>query len=128
MKDLPPAENQVHNVTNFQDLVSTPFHGEINAICWKRELRGDFSEIITKLEAKENITVLDQEDLLELQLSEEGRLARIGTPLHLFRLARCGEGGIALLLAGVERGFLGALGVVIGEQVQRLFPHLRRPG
>src|SRR5687768_9265289 len=76
MKDLPPAENQVHNVTNFQDLVSTPFHGEINAICWKRELRGDFSEIITKLEAKENITVLDQEDLLELQLSEEGRLAR----------------------------------------------------
>ena len=76
MKDLYHAENQIHCVTNFQDLVSTPFHGEINAICWTRKLPGDFSEIVKKLELKENITVLDQEDLFELQLSEQGQLAR----------------------------------------------------
>src|SRR6187402_1963126 len=76
MKDLSHTENQIHCVTNFQDLVSTPFHGEVNAICWTRKLPGDFSEIVKKLNLNENITVLDQEDLFELQLSEQGQLAR----------------------------------------------------
>lgn len=68
--------NQVKNVTNFQDLVSVPFEGEVNAICWDRKLVGDFSEIIQKIELKENITVLDQKELLDLQLTEQGNLAR----------------------------------------------------
>ncbi|MBP7810415.1 MAG: hypothetical protein KA163_14070 [Bacteroidia bacterium] len=68
--------NQIKCVTNFQDLVSTPFHGEINAICWSRNLIGDFSEIVNKIELAENIAVLNQEHLLELQLSEQGQLAR----------------------------------------------------
>jgi hypothetical protein len=68
--------NQVKNVTNFQDLVSIHFEGEINAICWDRKLDGDFSEIIQKIELKENITVLDQKELLDLQLTEQGSLAR----------------------------------------------------
>ena len=68
--------NQVKNVTNFQDLVSVPFEGEVNAICWDRKLVGDFSEIIQKIELKENITVLDQKELLDLQLTEQGSLAR----------------------------------------------------
>lgn len=76
MKDLSHTENQIHCVTNFQDLVSTPFHGEMNAICWTRKLIGDFSEIVKKLELNGNITEIDQEDLLELQLSEQGQLAR----------------------------------------------------
>lgn len=81
MKDLSPAEKQsdsyrIHCVTNFQDLVSTPFHGEMNAICWDRQLTGDFSEIVKKLELNGNIAVIDQEDLLKLQLSEQGQLAR----------------------------------------------------
>lgn len=76
MKELSHAENQIHCVTNFQDLISTPFHGVMNAICWTRKLTGDFSEIVSKLELKENIAVLDQEELSELQLSEQGRLAR----------------------------------------------------
>jgi hypothetical protein len=76
MKDLSPVENQIHRVTNFQDLVSTPFYREINALCWERKLTGDFSEIVKKLELNENIMVLDQEDLLKLRLSEQGQLAR----------------------------------------------------
>lgn len=76
MKDLPPANNQIHHVTNFQDLVSTPFHGEINAICWTRQLTGDFSEIVKKLALNENISAIDQEELCALQLSEQGELAR----------------------------------------------------
>lgn len=72
MNDL----NQIHCVTNFQDLVSRPFYGEINAICWNRELTGDFSEIVRKIELTDTIKVLEQEELFELQLSEQGQLAR----------------------------------------------------
>lgn len=76
MIDLPQAENQIHYVTNFQDLTSTPFNGVINAIGWTRELIGDFSEIVQKVELTGNITVIEQEELCELQLSEQGQLAR----------------------------------------------------
>lgn len=76
MIDLSPAENQIHSVTNFQDLLSTPFNGEMNAICWTRELRGDFSEIVKKLEINGNIKAIEQEELRELQLSEQGQVAR----------------------------------------------------
>jgi hypothetical protein len=76
MIDLSFAENQIGVVTNFQDLISTPFNGDINAICWTRNLIGDFSEIVKKITLNENIAVLDEAELRELQLSEQGQLAR----------------------------------------------------
>jgi len=76
MTDLSHTEGQIHYVTNFQDLVSTPFNGEMNAICWPRTLTGDFSEIVKKIALSGNITAIEQEELLELELSEQGRLAR----------------------------------------------------
>lgn len=76
MKELADAADQIHCVANFQDLVSTPFKGETNAICWTRKLTGDFSEIADKIELNENIAALDQDALIELQLSEQGQLAR----------------------------------------------------
>jgi hypothetical protein len=76
MIDLSHAENQIHCVTNFQDLVSTPFSGEMNAICWTRKLTGDFSEIVKKVKLSGNITAIEQDELRELQLSEQGQLAR----------------------------------------------------
>ena len=66
MKNLPETENHIHIVSNFEDLVSTPFLGAINAICWNRELKGDFSEIVNKIELDGNITEIDPENLLEL--------------------------------------------------------------
>jgi hypothetical protein len=71
-----PTKDQVQVVNSFQDLVSTSFHGEKNAACWQRELRGDFSEITHKLELKGNVTVIDEAQLLQLQLSEQGQFAR----------------------------------------------------
>ena len=76
MIDLSHTPNQIHCVKNFQDLLSTPFHGEINAICWTRKLTGDFSEIANKIELNGNIAALDQDELLGLQLSEQGQHAR----------------------------------------------------
>ena len=76
MIDLSLAEKQIHCVTNFQDLVSTSFCGEMNAICWTRKLPGDFSEIVKKVALRGNITAIEQEELRELKLSEQGQLAR----------------------------------------------------
>jgi hypothetical protein len=76
MINISPAVNQIHTVTHFHDLVSTPFSGVINAICWTRTLTGDFLEIVEKVVLTENMVVLEEVDLLELQLSEQGQLAR----------------------------------------------------
>jgi hypothetical protein len=76
MIDLSEAPYHIQRVTNFRDLVSTPFQEEINAMCWTRQLIGDFAEIVKKVEGDEDITVLDEAALHELQLSEKGQWAR----------------------------------------------------
>lgn len=73
---VPPAANQIQNVASFQELVSIPYHGEINALCWNRKLLGDFAEIVSKVKLNGNITVLEEDVLMELELSEQGELAR----------------------------------------------------
>lgn len=76
MRDLSKVENQIHYVSSFQDFVSTPFQGEVNAMCWTRKLTGDFSEIVDKIEVNGNIEEVDEEILNQLQLTEQGQLAR----------------------------------------------------
>jgi len=76
MIDLSHSENQIQCVTSFDELISTPYHGKVNAICWNRKLIGDFSEIVKQADLNGNITELNQEELRELQLSEQGQLAR----------------------------------------------------
>jgi len=76
MINHPSPGNQIQDVTNFDNLVATPFHGTTNAICWNRTLTGDFAEIVNKVTLNENITVLEQEELRALQLSAAGQQAR----------------------------------------------------
>jgi hypothetical protein len=76
MTDLSAAEHHIHRVTNFQDLVSSPFHGQINAICWTRTLSGNFSEIVEKIALYGTMAELNEELLRALHLSEQGQLAR----------------------------------------------------
>lgn len=68
--------NQIGIVATFSELIHTAFKGETNALCWYRNLEGDFAEIVNQLQLKENITEVHPEDLLALQLSEKGNLAR----------------------------------------------------
>jgi hypothetical protein len=68
--------NQIGIVTSFTELVHTVFKGEMNALCWHRNLDGDFTEIVNRLSLKENITEIFPEDLMALQLSEKGNKAR----------------------------------------------------
>jgi hypothetical protein len=68
--------SQIGLVSTFSDLVNTDFVGERNALCWYRNLEGDFNEIVNQLQLKENITEVSPEELSALQLSEKGNRAR----------------------------------------------------
>lgn len=70
------SNKHIQEVSSFQDLVSTTFKGQVNALCWKRSLVGDFSEIVEKISFSGNMIEIDTEDLLELNLSPQGQLAR----------------------------------------------------
>jgi len=70
------TSGQTQTVSSFQELVSTPFYGEVNALCWERKLEGDFSEITEKILTTGNITELSEQSLIGLSLTEQGNLAR----------------------------------------------------
>jgi len=76
MVDSSHTDKHILYVTNFQDFVSAPFKGEINAICWTRTLQGDFSEIVKQVVLTGNVTEIGPEEICDLSLSEQGRLAR----------------------------------------------------
>ena len=76
MIDLSTTTHQIRCVTSFQHLVATPFKGAVNALCWSRLLTGDFGEIVQKLTLNGNITAIEEAELYELELSEQGQLAR----------------------------------------------------
>ncbi len=67
---------QIRIVTTFSDLVNTDFKEEMNALCWYRNLDGDFKEIVSLLRINDNITEVYPEDLLALNISEKGNIAR----------------------------------------------------
>ncbi|MCB1209239.1 MAG: hypothetical protein KDK97_07930 [Verrucomicrobiales bacterium] len=70
---MPP--NRIKIVHSFHELVSTPFGDGINALCWKRELKGDFKEVVEKLAGRDGITTIEDEQLLNLPLSDAGKAA-----------------------------------------------------
>ncbi|MBS1594800.1 MAG: hypothetical protein JST90_10760 [Bacteroidetes bacterium] len=76
MTDLSHSTQQIQYVASFDALVSTPFDEAMNAVCWRRELVGDFAEIVGKVPMESNITVVGEETLMALELSEQGQLAR----------------------------------------------------
>lgn len=76
MTNIFSGNPQVRVVSTFSELVYSDFLGEANAICWSRNLSGDFNEIVAKLDLKENMTEVSVKDLLALQLSEQGHVAR----------------------------------------------------
>jgi hypothetical protein len=63
-------------VNTLEELVSTSFEGKINALSWKREIEGDYEEIVHAFEFQKNIIEIDPADLKNLTLSEAGSKAR----------------------------------------------------
>jgi hypothetical protein len=67
----------VRSVQSFEELATTPFSGNINAMCWSRSLPGDFAEIIACLGAnQEPMITLDPVMLRALPVSAAGHRAR----------------------------------------------------
>lgn len=47
MKQIFSDSTQISVVSTFSELVNSNFQGDMNAICWHRELVGDFKEVVT---------------------------------------------------------------------------------
>ena len=71
----PPNHPRIRVVGSFQELLTTPFAGEVNALCWPRVLPGDFNEVVKLLGPGDGIIPLDEELLRSLPLGEAGRVA-----------------------------------------------------
>ncbi|ENV50993.1 hypothetical protein L292_0268 [Acinetobacter junii CIP 107470 = MTCC 11364] len=103
MKNAFSNHKQISVVSSFSELISSNFQGDRNAICWYRNLNGDFQEIVKKLQLKENITEISVDDLLALQLSEYGRLAREIIIADIQQLTELGASPTLNLIQNYER-------------------------
>lgn len=85
----PPGYPRVRRVQSFHELVTTPFAGGVNALCWERTLPGDFNEIVALLGVGdgEAIVTLDDARLRALPVSAAGRTA-VDVLLEDLRLLR----------------------------------------
>lgn len=90
-------------VFNFRDLTSTPFRDEMNAICWERELTGNFEEIVNALPFDGTIKEVSREELLALSLSEQGQHAREIILTDLSLLEEHGASPVLNLIKSYER-------------------------
>lgn len=70
------SRHRVRIVDSFEQLIATPFSGDVNAICWSRRLPGDFDEVVGKLGKHAGITSVEDDDLRALELSQAGSVAR----------------------------------------------------
>ncbi|MDR3404825.1 MAG: hypothetical protein P4L99_20140 [Chthoniobacter sp.] len=95
----PPGYHRIKVVQSFQELVTTPFAGGVNALCWERTLPGDFREVVERLGVGEGIATLDDARLHALPVSAAGRAAT-AVLLEDQRLLR--EHGLAPILDCIE--------------------------
>lgn len=101
---VPPAGYaRITVVASFDALVATPFTNGCNAVCWARNLPGDFAEIVRLLAPGPGITPLDPVELLPLPVSAAGRSA-LETLLEDQRLLRSrGHAPVLECVRGYER-------------------------
>ena len=65
----PTAPSRIRIVRSLDELVSTPFSAEVNALCWRRPLAGDYDAVAALFSGSEEITPLDEDALQRLPLS-----------------------------------------------------------
>lgn len=76
MSDIFFESKQISVANTFVELIDIQFEDTLNAGCWYRALDGDFAEIVAQLKLEQDITEVDAESLLALDLSKQGSLAR----------------------------------------------------
>ena len=77
--DEPPENTQLRGVrfvSDFSQLIATSFSEHLNALCWKRNLPGDFAEVVSCLgDSRSPMITLESYLLHRLPLSVAGRVA-----------------------------------------------------
>ncbi len=73
--DLLTDYPRIRRVQSFREIVKTPFAGGVNALCWSRDLAGDFGEIVRLIGPGEGIISLNEDRLRSLPVSAIGRVA-----------------------------------------------------
>jgi hypothetical protein len=99
----PAKHKSTQQVKSFQELITIPFLGKVNALCWNRKLTGDFSEIVKKVSLDGNMAELGEQELLALDLTEQGRLAREILLSDLKLLKEHGASPVLNVIACYER-------------------------
>ena len=72
---VPPDYPRIKVVRSFEELIWTEFADGVNALCWQRDLPGDFAEVVQHLQVRDGIDTLDEATLRALPLSEQGKAA-----------------------------------------------------
>lgn len=72
---LDERSSRILNVESFEELVATPFHGAVNALCWRRSLNGDFGEVAAMFQDESGVQSLDEGLLRRPSWSAAGRAA-----------------------------------------------------
>ncbi|MDQ8201391.1 hypothetical protein [Pelagicoccus sp. SDUM812003] len=77
----PPSSRSIDSrhvkyVDSFQELLDVRFSDGVNALCWRRNLPGDFDAVARKLRHHKTITPLETSTLLGLELDAAGTTAR----------------------------------------------------
>jgi len=70
-----PDYARIKRVNSFEELVAARFEDGVNALCWERELPGDFGEVVAALGPGEEIVALDEARLKGLTVSAGGKAA-----------------------------------------------------
>ncbi len=73
---LPQDYLRIKKVGSFLELIETSLAEGVNALCWERELTGNFQEIVKGLGPGEGIVSIEDERLRGLTLSPGGEAAR----------------------------------------------------
>jgi hypothetical protein len=88
----PPFDDpSLRVVASFEALIATPFRDGVNAVCWARDLQGDFDEVVRKLGTDDDITSIDEARLRSIEVGPPGRRAVAALLEDLERLRAIGE-------------------------------------
>lgn len=111
-----PFPPNVAYVDDFASLLAYEFAGSVNAVCWRRNLVGDFDALLALLPPVDDITSLDREDLAGLPVTASGHQAREQLVRDLDRLMQHGlQPSLDLVPAGPGRRNPGPIRTDVGD-------------
>ncbi len=95
--------DRIRTVASFDELLDTPLTEPVNAVCWQRQLDGDFAEVVRLLAARDGVTTIDEDLLRALPLGKAGQLAAATLIADLAQLRARGHEPVLECIRGYPR-------------------------